>query len=95
VLQHGSLLTDPTHLEIADVLQLSSDSEREAVRAMLARKATDLSEVMQESVSFARIAAAMRAGFERAWGLTLAPGDLTERESEAVARLTTTSVKPR
>ncbi len=88
VLQHGSLLMDGTHLQIADVLRVRTDSEREAVRRTLARKATDLTALLSPPVGFDVLAQAIRTGFEKAWGIELADGTLTERESEAVAGLT-------
>ena len=89
VLQHGSLLIDGTHEQFADVLWLSNESDREAIRRTLARKATDLSSLLSGPVEYRRLATAIRTGFEKAWGCELAPGALTERESEAVCRLTT------
>jgi len=89
VLQHGSLLTDGTHVQLADVLRLRKESDRDAIRRALAEKATDLGSLLQGPVAYRRLAAAIRAGFEKAWALELTPGALTERESEAVRRLAT------
>lgn len=89
VLQHGSLLMDGTHAEIAEVMRVKRESERETIRRTLSRKATDLSTLMAAPADFETLAAAVRTGFERAWGITLADGTLTERESEVVSGLTT------
>ena len=89
VLQHGSLLTDGTHEQLADVLRIRHESDREAIRRTLAGKATDLRSLLSGPVEYRRLAAAIRTGFEKAWGFELSPGVLTERESETVCRLTT------
>ncbi|MFH1866274.1 MAG: lipoate--protein ligase family protein [Candidatus Eisenbacteria bacterium] len=89
VLQHGSLLTDGTHLQIADVLRVRKESERAAIRRTLALKATDLAALISPPVGFEVLAGVIRTGFENAWGITLSDGTLTERESEAVVGLTT------
>ena len=89
VLQHGSLLTDDTHLELAAVLRVRSEPERALIRRTLSRKATDLSELLEVPVEFEELARAVRTGFESAWRIELSDGTLTERESQTVERLTT------
>jgi lipoate-protein ligase A len=89
VLQHGSLLTDGTHVQLADVLRVRKEADRAAIRRTLAVKTTDLGAILSRSLEFNELACAMRTGFERAWGITFEDGALSERESEAVRRLTT------
>jgi len=89
VLQHGSLLTDATHVQLADVLRVRGEADRTAIRRTLASKTTDLATLLSRSVGFEEVACAMRAGFERAWGLTLRDDSLSERESEVARRLAT------
>ncbi|MFH1688966.1 MAG: lipoate--protein ligase family protein [Candidatus Eisenbacteria bacterium] len=89
VLQHGSLLTDGTHVRIADVLRVRKESERAAIRRTLALKATDLAALISPPIEFEVLAGVIRAGFENAWGITLSDGTLTQRESEAVVGLAT------
>ncbi len=89
VLQHGSLLTDGTHVQLADVLRVRAEADRAAIRRTLASKTTDLAAILSRPVEFEELACAVRAGFERAWGFTFATGALSERESEAVRRLAT------
>jgi len=89
VLQHGSLLTDETHVQLADVLRVDKEADRAAVRRTSVSKTTNLTAVLSRSLEFEELAYAMRVGFERAWGITFADGALSERESEAVRRLTT------
>jgi lipoate-protein ligase A len=89
VLQHGSLLLDGTHTGLADVMRVGDPREREVVRRMLAGKTTDLAAVLARPVELEEIAAAMKLGFEAAWGSELVPGDLSEGERKAVRRLAT------
>jgi lipoate-protein ligase A len=89
VLQHGSLLTDGTHVQIADVLRVRTESERASIRRTLALKATDLAELTSQQIEYEVLAGIIRTGFENAWGITLADGSLTERESAAVVGLAT------
>jgi lipoate-protein ligase A len=89
VLQHGSLLLDGTHTGLADVMKVGDSREREAVRRMLATKTTDLGAILARPVEFDEIAAAMKIGFETAWGIELVSGDLSEGESEVALRLAT------
>lgn len=89
VLQHGSLLTDETHVQLADVLRVRKEADRAAIRRTLASKTTNLAAILSASLEFEELACAVRVGFERAWGITLGNGALSESESEAVRRLTT------
>lgn len=89
VLQHGSLLTDGAHVQLADVLRVRNEADRAAIRRTLVSKTTDLAAILSRPVEFEELACAIRAGFERAWGFTFATGALSERESEAVRRLAT------
>ncbi len=89
VLQHGSLLTDETHVQLADVLRVRREADRAVIRRTLVSKTTNLAAILSGAPEFEKLAYAMRMGFERAWGITFGDGGLSERESEAVHRLTT------
>lgn len=88
VLQHGSLLTDGTHAEIAGVLAID-EAARGRIRDLLIAKTTDLSSLLKRRVPFAEVAAAVRAGFERAWAVELRDEGLREAEREVVRTLAT------
>lgn len=89
VLQHGSLLTDATHERIAEVMRVEDERRRDAVRKVLARKTTSLSAILGRDVAFDEVAEAVRAGFARAWGVSLTEGRLTDGERETVKTLAT------
>jgi lipoate-protein ligase A len=89
VLQHGSLLMDATHAGLADVMKVADPREREVVRSMLTSKTTDLETILVRPLEFGEIAAAMKTGFETAWGVELVSGELSEGEAEGARRLAT------
>lgn len=88
VLQHGSLLLDGTHAEIANVMAVD-EAARRRVRELLRAKTTDLSAILGRRVSFDEVARALKAGFERAWGLALRESGLSDAEREAARSLAT------
>ncbi len=89
VLQHGSLLTDPTHERISEVMLLDDARRRERVRRLLASKTTNLSALLGRPVGFPEVAEAVREGFARAWGVSLHEAGLTAEEEETAKTLAT------
>lgn len=89
VLQHGSLLLDASHAGLADVVRLPTEAERASMKQTLADRTTDLSSLLGRAVGFVEAAQAVRLGFERAWGIALEAGELTEVEKAAAAALAT------
>jgi len=89
VLQHGSLLTDATHEQIADVILAADDRRRETVRRLLAQKTTHLQALLGRPVGFAEVAEAVKLGFAHAWGVSLDEGRLTETERDVAETLAT------
>jgi lipoate-protein ligase A len=89
VLQHGSLLIDGTHADIADVIALDGKAARVRLKELLLAKTTDLSGILGRRVSFEEVAAAVRSGFERAWGFQLREEGLRDAERKAVRLLAT------
>jgi lipoate-protein ligase A len=67
VLQHGSILLGPDHKRMVDFLRLPSEDQRIALCDELDAKTTDLSTVLQRSVSFEEAAEAVLFGFQSAW----------------------------
>ena len=66
VLQHGSILIDPSHRAIVRYLALDED-RRASMAQLLRERTTDLSEILERTVSFEEVAEAIRKGMERAW----------------------------
>ncbi len=89
VLQHGSLLIDGTHAEIADLLALDAEATRQRVGALLRARTIDLSSILDRRVSFDEVAEALKTGFERAWGLALRRGGLSDVERDTAQSLAT------
>jgi lipoate-protein ligase A len=87
VLQHGSLLLGPRHEDLASLLPGLTAGERTALRRALSAKTTTLCTVLGRTVGFDEAARAIRGGFERAWGIALAEGVLSDSEEGTAARL--------
>jgi len=88
VLQHGSLLTDERHEDLADLLRID-DGSRDVVRRALRRKTTTLGQLLGRAVAFDEVATAVRLGFEEAWGVVLTEAPLSDGESEESQGLAT------
>jgi lipoate-protein ligase A len=87
VLQHGSLLLDASHVELADLLRTADNRLRRRVRQSLSEKTTNLSSILGRRVSFDDAADALRAGFEAAWAVKFRDGALSDEELAASRRL--------
>lgn len=70
VLQHGSLLLGDDHIRIVEYLRMSEDM-RETLWRELRRRSTNLSAELGRRVPFEEAAAAVKEGFEEAWGVRL------------------------
>ena len=68
VLQHGSILMDPSHRSIVRYLALD-ENRREQMAQLLVERTTDLSEILQRTVSFEEVAETLRRGMEEAWNI--------------------------
>lgn len=88
VLQHGSLLIDGTHADIADLLQIP-EGRRAEVRRLLRERTTNLETLLGRRPGLSEVADVMVRGFERAWGVSLQPGCLTGSEEEVASALAT------
>ncbi|MBI4217011.1 MAG: lipoate--protein ligase family protein [Chloroflexi bacterium] len=87
LLQHGSLLLDFDADALLELLELPSGMERGRVAAYLRGRVASLKELLGREVGLAEAAQALRAGFQAAWGVELAPGELTAAERAMAARL--------
>lgn len=63
VLQHGSILLGAGHERLADILNLSSDQEREHIRQTIRERSATLEKVLGRQISFDECANAVLATF--------------------------------
>jgi lipoyl(octanoyl) transferase len=70
VLQHGSILIGPGHKRIADFLNFQSEEQRMEMRRQLEEKTTELSSVLNRTVTPEETAEAVLSGFRKAWSIT-------------------------
>ena len=69
ILQHGSILMGADHLRIADFLKLESEDSRDALKAELSMKTTDITSILRSSIDVDDVATAVRRGFEERWNI--------------------------
>ncbi len=67
VLQHGSIILSSSHKQIVEFLNLLSKEQRDALCHELDEKTTDLSTVLNRTVTFQETAEAVLFGFRKAW----------------------------
>jgi lipoate-protein ligase A len=72
VLQHGSVLIGPAHLDLAEYLAVDN-ATRADIRADMLRHTVTLREVTGRDVTFEEVRDALRSGFEKCWGLRFSP----------------------
>jgi lipoate-protein ligase A len=89
LLQHGSLLMDRRHADLAGFLAGLSDRERDELRASLESRTASLESVLGRAVAFDDVARAVRRGFEMEWGADLSDGCVTRAEVEGAEALAT------
>ena len=87
VLQHGTLPLHGDIGRICDALAFDNDEERESERRMALERATTLCESLGRKVSWNEAAAAIRQGFERAFCVEFAAGELSSRECQRADEL--------
>ncbi|OTA40615.1 MAG: hypothetical protein A6D92_15210 [Symbiobacterium thermophilum] len=85
ILQHGSILLDIDVPLLFRLMRLPEGIPAERLMARFRAKSTTLAEALGRPVSWAEARDAFAAGFARALGLTLTPGQLTEREEKGGA----------
>jgi len=75
LLQHGSVLTGPDHLRIADFLRLPSEDERTILRKRLTERSTCVADELGHAVPVERLREALAASFRRVFAVvdTLSP----------------------
>ncbi|WP_425059198.1 Octanoyltransferase LipM [Sporomusa carbonis] len=87
ILQHGSILLAFDPGRVAALLNLPSPAMKEAVAAMLAKRAVSVTEIAGREITRDEACQAMLAAFGPALGVELEPGRLSEQEVAAAAEL--------
>lgn len=87
LLQHGSLLLGFDADALLGLLALPPGLERGRVAAYLRERVGSLRELLGREVGLAEAAQALRAGFQAAWGVEMAPGELTPEERALAGEL--------
>ncbi len=85
VLQHGSIIRDMDADTLFAVLSFPSEEVRDRLKDGFRRKACSLEEAAGRGLSDAEVIEAVSAGFAAAFGVELASGELSRRET-ALAR---------
>jgi lipoyl(octanoyl) transferase len=70
VLQHGSILLGPDHKRIIEFLNFSSEDDRLALHSELGGKTTELSTILNRTVTFEETAVSLLKGFQKAWSIS-------------------------
>lgn len=87
VLQHGSLPLTGNITRVVDGLSFASADEREALRRILAQRATTVEAELARPVDSAEAMAALTDAFAQRLGVTLTPGEISPQEQQRVERL--------
>lgn len=87
VLQHGSLPLTGDLTRITQVLVFASPADRAQAGERLLQRAATVEDCLGRVVPFSEAAAAFIQGFERALGLDLRPGELTDFEIRRAVQL--------
>lgn len=78
VLQHGSILTGPSHKTLAQLLRTTDSSTVASITNELSLRTVDLQEITGRDVDVNELGICIRKGFEQEWGIEF---DLSERYS--------------
>jgi lipoyl(octanoyl) transferase len=84
VLQHGSILLGPDHKRITEFLNLPVE-QRRALKLELDERTTDLSTVLNRTVSFEETAEMILHGFRKAWFIMPELGNTIIEEQKVTA----------
>lgn len=87
MLQHGSILTGPAHLNLSRYLTGNTAQDRERLRKIIEKKTTTLSRCLESEPAVEAVAASLRNGMESELGITFADSVMTMDESERAAEL--------
>ena len=85
VLQHGSILCGPAHLNLAGYLRVKDAGVQDEIRSELEQKTVCVQDAVGGKVDHCALAECVRRGFELAWGITFRSQDLPFEAKELYA----------
>jgi len=80
VLQHGTVLIDVDVEKMFSLLRVPNEKIRDKMISDVKQRVTSIKHLLDDSVSFDKVAAAMKNGFEEEFNMDLVPGSLTDYE---------------
>ena len=83
VLQHGSILCGPAHLDLARYLRVKEPNLKAEIRKDLEEKTMCLQDAMGGEIDQNVLADCVRRGFEAAWGITFCGQDMAAESGVA------------
>ena len=87
VLQHGSILIGPEHLNVVDYMAKGDDRWHKAVRRYMEKNTAYLNEFRSAPIGFADVERAIVSGFPNALDISFEPGELTAAERQRTQAL--------
>jgi len=86
VLQHGTVLTDVNVNKMFSCLRVPDEKIKDKLIADVKQRVTSIKHILGEEVTFAKVAQAMKVGFEEEFNIELEEGSLTKQELEDTMR---------
>ena len=86
VLQHGTVLTDVNVDKMFSLLRVPDEKIKDKLIADVKQRVTSIKHILGEEVTFAKVAQAMKVGFEEEFNIELEEGSLTKQELEDTMR---------
>ena len=86
VLQHGTVLTDVDVDKMFSLLRVPDEKIKDKLIADVKQRVTSIKHILGEEVTFAKVAQAMKVGFEEEFNIELEEGSLTKQELEDTLR---------
>jgi len=80
VLQHGTVLMNVDVEKMFSLLKVTDEKIKDKMIADVKQRVTSVKHILDDNVTFLNAAEAMKAGFEKEFGIELVPGELTDEE---------------
>ncbi|MEM3550509.1 MAG: biotin/lipoate A/B protein ligase family protein [Candidatus Bathyarchaeia archaeon] len=90
ILQHGTILRDVNPSLMFTVLKVPGEKIRDKMIKAVEERVTSLKTYLNREVSFEELKEALAKGFEKALGIELSPGEVSDFEKETAEKLAKT-----